>query len=342
MAAGQERLLRRRIQTVRSTKKITHAMELIAASQIQRAQNRIRSARPYFAGMTSMVAEAARDARGTAGRLLAQPEDVRRTMVLVVVADRGLCGGYNSNILRAAERTLAHGDSEGREQTLVTVGRKAQGFFHYRGRRIDHAFSGMTDRPRYEDAQTVAPLLVDPFMAGEVDLVQVISMRFVSAGTQRVDVRDTLPLPAAPAAGETGTASATSPTSSALSTAEPAALASYEEALARHGAGPSSTGGYVEFEPESKDLLSLLVPRYAEALVFEALLEASASEHTSRQRAMASATENAEELIKTLSRRMNRARQDSITTEIMEIVSGAEALRRATAGTDARVEVVAE
>ncbi|HEV2362264.1 MAG TPA: FoF1 ATP synthase subunit gamma, partial [Acidimicrobiales bacterium] len=203
---------------------------------------------------------------------------------------------------------------------LVAVGRKAESYFRFRRSPLEHAFRQMTDRPTYEDARRVAAAIVPAFQAGEVDMVQVVSWRFLSAGTQVIETRQVLPiLPAA---------SATPGGHGSVNPADPAGLGGGDGAdlLA---AVPQGRQGFFEFEPAAPDLLEVLVPRYAEAVVYGALLEASASEHTARQRAMSAATENAEELIKTLRRIMNRARQDSITTEIMEIVGGAEALRGA-------------
>ncbi len=293
MAGGQEQILRRRIRTVRSTQKITRAMELIAASQIVRAQGRIAGAAPYLSGIASVLAEAAADAGSTAGRVLGVPESPQRVLVLAVVADRGLCGAYNANVLRPTERLVLPGARAGIEYRLVTVGRKAQSFFRFRRIPVERSFSGFTDRPTFEDARAIAAAVTPPFLDEDVDQVLVVSTRFLSAGTQVVETRQLLPLPEPEGEDDR-----------------------------------PSTPGYTEFEPQSPELLVELVPRYVEAAVFGALLEASASEHTARQRAMAAATDNADDLVKNLTRVMNRARQDAITTEIMEIVGGAEALRQ--------------
>jgi F-type H+-transporting ATPase subunit gamma len=290
---GQEQILRRRIRTVRATQKITRAMELIAASQIVRAQGRIAGAAPYLNGIAEVLAEAAADAGDTAGRVLGVPESPGRVLVVAVVADRGLCGGYNANVLRPTERLVRSGATSGVEYRLVTVGRKAQSFFRFRHIEVERSFSGFSDRPTFEDARAAAAAITPPFLDEQVDQVLIVSTRFLSAGTQVVETRQLLPLP------------------------EPAG-----------DDDRPPTSGYTEFEPESPDLLVELVPRYVEAAVFGAFLEASASEHTARQRAMAAATENADDLVKTLTIVMNRARQEAITTEIMEIVGGAEALRQ--------------
>ncbi len=298
MAGGQERILRRRIRSIKSTQKITKAMELIAASQIVRAQSRIAAARPYQQGMARIVLETALGDPDAAGRLLGTPESIERVGVLCVVADRGLCGAYNTSVLRATERMIRDGQPDGVGYRLVTVGKKAQGYFRFRGQEVEQSFVGISERPTFADARAVAAAVVTPFVAGDVDQVVIVSTRFLSAGVQRVETRQLLPL------------------------VDPRQSDQAEEAE-RHE-GPR---GYTEFEPDAAILLQTLAPRAAETEIFGGLLEASASEVTARQRAMAAATENAGELIKKYSRIMNRARQDAITTEIMEIVGGAEALR---------------
>jgi F-type H+-transporting ATPase subunit gamma len=318
MAGGQERILRRRIRSIRSTQKITKAMELIAASQIVRAQGRIAASRPYQEGMARIVLETALGDPVAAGRLLGTPEDVSRVLVLSVVADRGLCGGYNTTVFRATERLLAEQSRNGVESRLVTVGKKAQGYFRFRGVEVERSFLGMSERPSFADARDVAAAAVTPFVNGEVDQVLIVSTRFISAGAQKIEVRQLLPL--------------VDPRDAAQK-----ADHEHENGVSRNVA-PHEDGvrlGYTEFEPDAAILLVDLAPRAAETEIFAALLEASASELTARQRAMAAATENAGELIKKYSRIMNRARQDTITTEIMEIVGGAEALRAGAEGDEA-------
>jgi F-type H+-transporting ATPase subunit gamma len=300
MAGGQERILRRRIKSIQSTKKITKAMELIAGSQIVRAQGRIAAARPYQQGMARIVLETAMGDPTAAGRLLGTPETINKVAVLAVVADRGLCGAYNTSVLRATERMIGNDESAGIEYQLYTVGKKAQGYFRFRGQAVERSFTGISERPTFTDARDVAAAVLTPFVNGEVDQVVVVSTRFLSAGSQKVEVRQLLPL--------------IDPRESAEDEAE-------------ETQAPEGPLGYTEFEPDAAILLETLGPRAAETEIFAALLEASASEVTARQRAMAAATDNAGELIKKYSRIMNRARQDTITTEIMEIVGGAEALR---------------
>jgi F-type H+-transporting ATPase subunit gamma len=303
MAGGQERVLRRRIRSVQSTRKITKAMELIAASRIVRAQARIAANRPYRVGMERILRVTAAADPTAAKKLLGTPESPTQVGVLAVVGDRGLAGSYNSGVLRATERLVADHIRNGAQVTLWTVGKKAPGYFRYRGIETERSFAGMADRPEFDDARLVASVVTAPFVAGEMDLVQMVSTRFISAGTQRVEVLQMLPLPLPDEAdGDEGIDTLPS-------------------------AGPG-TVGYTEFEPEPEKLLAELAPRAAESEIFAALLEGSASFFNAQQRAMAAATDNADELVRTLTRVMNRARQDAITTEIMEIVGGAEALRQ--------------
>jgi F-type H+-transporting ATPase subunit gamma len=298
MAGGQERVLRRRIRSVQSTRKITKAMELIAASRIVRAQARIAANRPYRAGMEKVLRQVVSEDPTAALKLLGTPESPERVGVLAIVGDRGLAGSYNSGVQRATERLIAEHVRNGADVTLWTVGKKAQGYFRYRGIEVAHSFTGMADRPEFTDAREVAATVSAPFVAEEIQVVQMVSTRFISAGIQRVETQQLLPLPLPePEEGE--------------------------EPPAERGAT-----GYTEFEPDVETLLAKWAPRATEAEIFAALLEGTASFFTAQQRAMAAATENADDLVRTLTRVMNRARQDSITTEIMEIVSGAEALRQ--------------
>jgi F-type H+-transporting ATPase subunit gamma len=211
---------------------------------------------------------------------------------VAITADRGLCGGYNAGVLRATEGEIRADVLAGKNYVVVPVGRKAEGYLRFRDYNITESFAGFSDSPAHSDAVAIGKFVVDLFLSGKVDKVELVYTRFVSAGTQEVVLRPLVPL---------GTDLV-------------------NDADEKHGASD------YEFEPDPEGILETLLPRYVEARVYAALLNAAASEHAFRQRAMKSATDNAEELIKNLSRTMNRARQDSITTEIMEIVGGAEAL----------------
>lgn len=294
MAGGKERVLRRRIKSVQTTKKITKAMELIAASRIVKSQQRVLAARPYADQITEVIRNLAAAGAGGGAPLLAQREQVRTVATIVVGGDRGLSGAYNSNAIRMGERNMAAQRREGQETVLIAVGKKVEGYFRFRKYDIADAFTGFLDEPHYEDARRIAEAVVPKFEDGTYDRVDIVYTQFLSAGTQQVVTRQFLPLD----------------TSSITETA---------------GDGPSAD---YEFEPGPEQILDRLLPRYAEARLFSALLEGAASFFAAQQRAMKSATDNAEELITKLSREMNRARQDSITTEIMEIVGGAEALRQ--------------
>jgi F-type H+-transporting ATPase subunit gamma len=293
MAGGQERLLRRRIKTIQSTQKITRAQELIAASRIVRAQGRVHAAQPYSESITTVVSDLAAGGGGISSALLVPRPEVRRVAHIVIAADRGLCGAYNSNVLRAAELAVAEDRAAGRGYSLITSGRKAEAYFRYRDYEVDASFTGFSDQPTYEHAREIGQAATRAFLAEETDLVEIVYTRFVSAGVQIVERQTLVP------------------------------LARDEVEQDDRGAVRAS----YEFEPSPDTILDLLLPRYVESRVYAALLNAAASEHASRQRAMKSATDNAHDLIVSLSRVMNRARQDSITTEIMEIVGGAEALR---------------
>jgi F-type H+-transporting ATPase subunit gamma len=298
MAGGQERILRGRIKSVQATKKITRAMELIAASRIVKAQQRVAAAVPYSEQITEVVRDLAAAGGSVNSPMLAGRDVVKTTAYVVISADRGLAGGYNAGVQRAAEGEIKADVLSGKDYTIVAVGRKAEGYFRFRGYHIDSTFSGFSDAPTYANASAIGRHVVELFTSGQVDRVELVYTRFVSAGRQEVVLRPLVPLGASTVAGGDG----------------------------KFDAGTGGPAADFEFEPDPGTILETLLPRYIEARIYAALLNAAASEHAFRQRAMKSATDNAEELIKSLSRVMNRARQDSITTEIMEIVGGAEAL----------------
>ena len=295
MPGGKERELRRRISSVQSTKKITRAMELIAATRVVKAMQRADAARPYSRQITSVIENLAAGGAEVDHPLLREADEVKTVGFIVMAGDRGLAGAYNTNPIRAAERQLQAHRAEGKDYSLFCVGKKAAAYYNFRNYRVDHAYQGFTDNPTYEDARRIADDVADAFISGEIDEVELIYTEFISMGTQRVSVRRFLPLE--------GTS-----------------------VMAEAGSGDAGASASFEFEPSPEGVLASLLPRYVEARLFGALLDCAASEHANRQRAMKSATDNAEELITKLSREMNAARQAAITTEIMEIVGGAEAL----------------
>jgi F-type H+-transporting ATPase subunit gamma len=308
VAGGQERVLKRRIRSVQSTKKITRAMELIAASRIVKAQARVEAARPYSEKITEVIHHLSGGGAGAVSPLLAPRAEVRRVAFVVVTADRGLCGAYNTSVIRRAERSLKAEQEQGREYALVLIGRKAESYFRFRRYDVEAAFHGMSDTPTYEDARRVAGTVAEAFESGTVDRVQLVYTKFISAGSQQVVESTLMPLDAA-------------------------ALGLADQPVSEGPASEADDGiaAAYAFEPGAGEILDRLLPRYVEARIFAAQLDAAASEHAARQRAMKAATDNADELITKLTRVMNRARQDAITTEIMEIVGGAEALRKGTA-----------
>jgi len=311
MAGGQERVLRRRIRSVESTKKITRAMELIAASRIVRAQQAIAAARPYVAKMGEVVAHLADTPDAANHALFRDVESVQRVAIILITADRGLAGGYNTSVIRAAERLLRRHQAAGCEVQLVVAGKKGVSYFRYRNQPILSAITGVSDRPSYEDARRIVAAVMEPFEAAELDQIDLVYTRFISLGSQAVTERQLIPMPRSGQPGRAEEGEGSDSGDARTPPAQPGHVTDYE------------------FEPEPAEILDRLLPRWLESEILAAMLNAAAAEHAARQRAMKAATDNADELIKTLRRVMNRARQDSITTEIMEIVSGAEALRQA-------------
>jgi F-type H+-transporting ATPase subunit gamma len=290
--AQQLRAIKRRISSVQSTQKITRAMELIASARIRRAQQRVEAARPYAEEMQRLMASVTRNAGNLDHPLLTPREEGGRVGMIVITSDRGLAGAYNSSILRAAERDL--GDQS--DPRLFLVGKKGISYFRFRGYDFEDSWQGVSDQPRIDDARKVAKAAAEAFVESDVDEVRLAYTKFESALRQRPTIVKLLPAEAEEFADEGGTG------------------------------GPSA--GYV-FEPEPEAILNYLLPRYIEGAVFQGMLEAAASEHAARRRAMKAATDNADELIESLTRVYNQARQAEITTEIMEVVGGAEALTAA-------------
>jgi F-type H+-transporting ATPase subunit gamma len=312
VAGGQERVLRRRIRSVESTKKITRAMELIAASRIVRAQQAIAAARPYVAKMGEVVEHVSDSPDAAHHPLFREVDSAERVAIISITADRGLAGGYNSSIIRTVERMVRDHRQNGREVQLIPIGRKGESYFRYRRQPILYSLIGVSDRPSYQDARRVVGAVMGPFEAGELDQIELVYTHFVSLGSQVVTVKQLVPLETDESGANDG-----------------------EPRVVVEGAGtvPGHKTDY-EFEPEPAEILDRLLPSWLEAEILAAMLESAASEHAARQRAMKAATDNADELIKNLRRVMNRARQDAITTEIMEIVGGSEALRQSAADSE--------
>ena len=289
MASAELRLIYRRIRSVESTMKITRAMELISTARIGKAQSRLVAARPYATKLDEVIRNVAA-AGGTSHPLLDERE-VKTAGVVVVTSDRGLAGGYNGAVIRLGEHRIREHLAKGRRVSVYVVGKKAQSYFGYRKYDIEHAWLNVTDLPVYADARMVANVLLNDYAEGSVDSVEVFAIKYVSALTQMPIRRMLLPI----VAPET------------------------------NGDEKATPIGY-SFEPSPEEILNRLLPRYLEGSIFGILLDASASEHAARRRAMKAATENAEELTRILTRGANQARQAEITTEISEIVGGAAAL----------------
>jgi F-type H+-transporting ATPase subunit gamma len=319
--AAQLRVLRRRIRSVQSTKKITKAMELIATSRIARAQARVEASRPYAREITKVLTALA-DAAGTLDNpLLIERENPTRAGVLVVTSDRGMCGGYNANLLRAAEELQALLRDEGKSVKLYVIGRKGLGYFRFRERPIEQSWTGFSEQPSYSDAVQAGTLLVRSFLAGAdddeggpgpdgvegVDELHIVYTEFRTMLTQTPLVRRIAPLEVEYVGDE-----------------------ATEGTLGQEASVPPQRSEVLpplyEFEPDAEELLGHLLPKYINTRIYAALLEAAASEQAARRQAMKAATDNATELISDLTREANQARQGLITQEISEIVGGADAL----------------
>jgi F-type H+-transporting ATPase subunit gamma len=290
---AQLRVVRRRIRSVQSTMKITRAMELISASRLTRAQDRVAQARPYTDEITAALESIVSTEATISHPLLEQREESRAAAVLVITSDRGLAGPYNANVLRTAEELMAHLRDDGIEPKLYVTGRKGAAYYRFRQRPVEDSWTGFSDAPSYDDSRQIVDQLVEEFVEGRVDQIHAVFTNFVSAATQRAVAHRFVPL----------------------------VIEEVEE-------GPPEPIPQYLYEPSPEALLDALLPRYVQARVFTAMLESAASEHAARRRAMKAATDNAQELIENLTREYNQARQAQITQEIMEIVGGAEALQK--------------
>jgi F-type H+-transporting ATPase subunit gamma len=288
--------LKRRIRSIRNTRKITRAMELVAAAKLRRAEQRIQGLRPYAETMNELIAGVGRASSSVRLPLLEQREQIEAVALVPLTGDRGLAGAFNAQIMRRAfslERAL---QGEGKTVRWVAVGKKGRSTLTFRRRELSGAYLGFTDRPTYADAQAVSHRVAELFTEHEVDRVVLVYNTYVSALTQRVTEQDILPI-------------------------SPEILETDEEERRTD----VMRGDFI-FEPEPEEILERLLPVYLETQIYRALLESTASEQGARMTAMRNASKNAEELIDSLTLRMNRARQAEITQEILEVVAGAEAL----------------
>ncbi|MFD0305052.1 F0F1 ATP synthase subunit gamma [Streptomyces sp. NPDC127119] len=302
---AQLRVYKRRIKSVTATKKITKAMEMIAASRVVKAQRKVRASTPYATELTRAVT-AVGTGSNTKHPLTTEAETATRAAVLLLTSDRGLAGAFNSNAIKAAEKLTARLVAEGKEVDTYIVGRRGLAHYNFRERKVSESWSGFTDEPSYADAKKVAVPLIEAIeketAEGGVDEIHIVYTEFVSMMTQTAVDSRLLPL-------------------------------SLEE-VAEESSSKDEILPLYDFEPSAEDVLDALLPRYVESRIYNALLQSAASKHAATRRAMKSATDNAGDLITSLSRLANAARQAEITQEISEIVGGTAALADATAGSD--------
>jgi F-type H+-transporting ATPase subunit gamma len=298
-----QRDVKNRIASVQNIRKITRAMEMVAAARLRRAEQRIEHLRPYAGAIRRMTRQAAEAAGGEMASLpiLKQHEQEKRVALLLVTADRGLAGAFNSQIIRAGIRAAAEYEEQGKEVVFWATGRRGVSSLTFRGREPQGAFTGFTDRPAYANAREVAEDLMANYIDDKIDKVEVFYNGYVSPLVQEVRRETLLPL-------------------------QQATILEGSERDTEGAEGESGHHALVEYEPDPAVILERLVPDYVEISIFRALLESTASEHGARMTAMRSASENAGEVIDDLTLEMNRARQAEITQEIMEVVGGAEAL----------------
>ncbi|RZT88059.1 ATP synthase F1 subcomplex gamma subunit [Pseudonocardia sediminis] len=327
--AAQIRVLRRRIKSTQSIKKITRSQELIATSRIAKARARVDEARPYAEEMTRTLSELASNS-ALDHPLLVEREEPKRAAVLVVTSDRGQCGGYNANVLKEAERLQELLREQGKEPVLYVIGRKGVSYYRFRKREVEQSWTGFSEQPTYEHAAEAARTLVASFMAGVddtddhdgvrgVDELHLVYTSFKNMITQTPQARRMAPLEVEYSGG----------VSAAVADAE---AEEEQDGTSSRSKEPGQLQSLYEFEPDPDTLFDALLPKYIGARLYAALLESAASESANRQRAMKAATDNANELIRTLTLEANQARQAQITQEISEIVGGVDAL--ATAGSE--------
>ncbi|MYV42289.1 F0F1 ATP synthase subunit gamma [Streptomyces sp. SID1328] len=302
---AQLRVYKRRIRSVTATKKITKAMEMIAASRVVKAQRKVAASKPYADELTRAVKSVATGSN-TKHPLTTEAENPTRAAVLLLTSDRGLAGAFNSNAIKAVEQLTERLEREGKQVETFIVGRRGVAHYNFRERKIAEAWTGFTDEPTYGDAKKVAAPLIEaietPEADGGADELYIVFTEFVSMMTQTAVAERLLPLRL--------------------------------DEVTEEKTGDGEILPLYDFEPSAEDVLDALLPRYVESRIYNALLQSAASKHAATRRAMKSATDNAGELINTLSRLANAARQAEITQEISEIVGGASALADATAGSD--------
>jgi F-type H+-transporting ATPase subunit gamma len=303
---ASQRDVKNRIGSVKNIQKITRAMEMVAAARLRRAEQRIAALRPYAEAIRRMTRQAALAAGAETARLplLGEREQTENVALLLVTGDRGLAGGFNSQIIRAGIRASAELGEEGPKTVWYAAGRRGASSLSFRGRELSGSYSGFADRPAYADARSIADDLISAYVDGQCDRVDIIYNSYISPLTQEVTRETLLPL-------------------SRATLTEGGADDADSSANGDGGKGPSAL---VEYEPGPEEILKRLVPDYVEISIYRALIESTAGFFGAQMTAMRSASENAGEIITDLTLQMNRARQAEITQEIMEVVAGAEGL----------------
>ena len=301
--AATQRDVKQRIESVKNIRKITRAMEMVAAARLRRAEQRIAALRPYAGAIRRMTRQAAEAAGSEISNLpiLKQHENENRVAILLVTGDRGLAGAFNSQILRAGLRAASEHESDGSDVVFYASGRRGVSSLGFRGREVAGGYVGFTDRPAYADAREIAEDLVTAYVDDKIDRVEIFYNGYVSPLVQEVRRETLLPL-------------------------QEATILEGDDDEDDGDGDDSGHHALVEYEPGPEEILQRLVPDYVEISIYRALLESTASEHGARMTAMRNASQNAGEVIDDLTLEMNRARQAEITQEIMEVVAGAEAL----------------
>jgi F-type H+-transporting ATPase subunit gamma len=288
--------LKRRVRSITNTRKVTKAMELVASARLRRSQQRIEAMRPYADRMLELMAGVSKAAGAVRLPLLERREQIQKVAIVPVTADRGLAGGFNAQVIRRSLALMREHQGEGREVVWFSTGRKAASTLRFRRMNVAQSWIGFSERPAYSDAQTIAHAVSEAYVNGDVDTVYVVYNAFVSALTQKVTVRELLPIPTD-------------------------LLEAGEDDEREEIGNPDFI-----YEPEPAEILARLLPVYVETELYRALLESAASEQGARMTAMRNASKAAGELIDSLTLAMNRARQAEITQEILEVVAGADAL----------------
>ena len=298
MASTQD--LKRRVRSITNTRKVTKAMELVASARLRRSQQRIEAMRPYADRMLELMAGVSKAAGAVRLPLLERREQIQKVAIVPVTADRGLAGGFNAQVIRRSLALMREQQAEGREVVWFSTGRKAASTLRFRRMNVAQSWTGFSERPAYGDAQTIAHAVSAAYVNGDVDTVYVVYNAFVSALTQKVTVRELLPIPTD-------------------------LLEASDDAEAEDDRKEIGNPDFI-YEPEPAEILARLLPVYVETELYRALLESAASEQGARMTAMRNASKAAGELIDSLTLAMNRARQAEITQEILEVVAGADAL----------------